>query len=164
MTLRTMEQLEEDQRETAHLVHRMKALVQIVKTDQEGDLNDAAHQALAIVRTKTSQNAVKALIALLVSEEVDELKALGADFPMHTWFPEVVFSGASLKDREEGAQDTVSFAPGAEASVTRALKMMGSVGGEYGFDERGAIQFTVVRKQLDLPQVASIQVPLGPKG
>ena len=161
MTLRTMAELEQEQRNTSHLVHRMKALEQIIKTDQEGDFSDAAHQALAIVRTETAQKAVKALIAVILAEEVAELKAMGADFPMHDYFPDVIFSGASLKEREQGARDIVWFAPGSEASIARALKMMGSVGGEYGFDEKGAMQFSVVHKEQELPKGASGFIPNG---
>lgn len=153
-------QLETERTRYNALVQRMKALEHVIAAEREGNVIDAAQQALGMVNSERGVLVVKSLIAALVAEEVASLAEAGGDFDMHDYFPEVVFTGTDYASREEGGPEGfVHVAPGAEASIVRALKHMGSVGGEYGFDERGGIQFTVSRKQLVLPQVASISVP-----
>lgn len=158
-------ELDEERRRLTSLVERMKGLEAVIKADQEGDFLDAAHQALRTVRSEKGKLMVKSLVAALIAEEIADLATSGGDFDMHDYFPEVVFTGVDYATREQGGPDGfVHVAPGAEASIVRALKQMGAVGGEYGFDERGGIQFTVSRKQLELPEVASISVPPAASG
>lgn len=163
-----LSELETERSRVTTLVERMKRLKSIVETEQAGDFREAANQALGIVRSEKGRLIVQSMVAALVAEEVADLAAAGADFDQHDYFPEVVFSGTDYATRQEGGPSGfVYVAPGAEASIVRALNNMRSIGGEYGFDERGGIQFTVSKKQLDLPKVASISVPpasLGPKG
>ena len=161
-------ELDEERRRLTSLVERMKGLESLIKADQEGDFLGATHQALRTVRSEKGKLMVKSLVAALIAEEIADLATSGGDFDMHDYFPEVVFTGTDYASREDGGPTGfVHVAPGAEASIVRALKHMGSVGGEYGFDERGGIQFTVARKQLELHQAASISVPpaaMGPRG
>lgn len=151
-----LSQLETERSNYTQLVERMKKLQALVTAVQAGDHLDAAHQALQIVRTPKGSLAVQTLVALLIQEEAAALGVEGADFDHYAYFPEVVFSGVSKRDRDTGAKDQVFVSPGAEGSIAAALKHMGSVGGEYAFDDKGGLMFTVSRKELSLPEVVHI--------
>ena len=145
-------ELETERSRVTALVERMKRLKSIVETEQAGDFVEAANQALGIVRSDKGRLIVQSMIAALVAEEIADLATVGADFDHHDYFPEVVFTGTDYATRQEGGPSGfVYVAPGAEASIGRALKCMLSVGGEYAFDQHGGIQFSVSRKQKDLP-------------
>lgn len=170
---RTLEQLEEDQRKTSHLVHRVKNLQNLIKATQDGDAwQDAAHSALAIISTDDGRMAATALVAFLIEEELAALKKAGVDYGANIHYPGVTFYGASMRDREQGAPiGGLDFAPGADVGVVRALKSMRAMNGYWEFLPNGGLKLIISTDRQYEPERKGVsgsipngaQVTLGPK-
>lgn len=142
---RTLEQLEEDQRATSGLVHRVKALQALVKATQHGDAwQGTAHSALAMITTDDGRMAATALVAFLIEEEVRSLQEAGAAFVTPIHYPGVTFYGTSMRDREQGhPAGGLDFAPGADVGVVRALNNMQAINGYWEILPNGGLKITI---------------------
>lgn len=165
---RTLEQMEEDQRTTAHLVHRVKNLQELIKATQGDAWQDAAHNALQIICTDDGRMAATALVAFLIEEEVRALQEAGVDIAVHIHYPGVTFNGYPIRDREEGSpRSALHFAPGADGAVVRAIRNVHGMNGAWHLRDDGTLSMTVSEDQqwraskVDSP---SLPVNTGPRG
>lgn len=169
---RTLEQLEEDQRATSHLVHRVKNLQNLIKATQGDAWQDAAHSALNMINTDDGRMAATALVAFLIEEEVRSLQAAGVDYTAHIHYPGVTFHGYPIREREQGSpRSALHFVPGADGAVVRAIRNVHGLKGAWQLRDDGTLSITVSEDMQgrsskgvsgSIPNGA--QVTVGPRG
>lgn len=142
--IRNLEQLEEEQRTTSHLVHRIKNLQNLIKATQGDAWQDAAHTALSMISTDEGRMAATALVAFLIEEEVRALQEAGVDIVVHIHYPGVTFNGYPIRDREQGSpRSALHFDPGADGAVVRAIRNVHGMNGAWQLRDDGTLSMTV---------------------
>lgn len=157
-----LEQLESERNRTTRLIHRLKGLQELNKTLQDSDDNllNAAHQALSMASSERCMAVVAAMVCTLMEMEAKSLAEAGVEFPWHNHFPGVVFYGSSVAEREQGSPiGKLTFEPGFDGAVARALEHMKAANGYFKFNDDGSLEFQISQdRRYVLPTTASLTV------